>query len=187
MLFSPKLLICGSGLPVFLFLKRWKIWWKAFFPFLSKNFEDVYHQSAFACSKLAKETRTSCEICWELASFWCRYCQLWTCFTPCSSASVVNIEHVITAWVTITWFTSTVCWYMIPQKNIPVILYKHWYKFKSFHDFFRKLGFPIKDKRLQKWLRTSLLNSKNLSIIVMLMGVCLKITIAVCEVITVSG
>ena len=28
------------------------------------------------------------------ASFWCLYCQLWTYFTPCSSVSIVNFEHV---------------------------------------------------------------------------------------------
>ena len=34
-----------------------------------------------------------------LASFWCLYCYLWTYFTPCSSVSIVNFEHVIAGWV----------------------------------------------------------------------------------------
>ena len=29
-------------------------------------------------------------------SFCFLYCQLWTCFTPCSTVSIVNFEHVIT-------------------------------------------------------------------------------------------
>ena len=29
-----------------------------------------------------------------MASFWCLYCKLWTYFTPCSSVSMVNFEHV---------------------------------------------------------------------------------------------
>ena len=28
----------------------------------------------------------------------------WTYFTPCSSVSVVNFEHVITAWVAVNYF-----------------------------------------------------------------------------------
>ena len=34
-----------------------------------------------------------------LASFWCLYCYLWTYFTPCSSVSIVNYEHIIAGWV----------------------------------------------------------------------------------------
>ena len=35
----------------------------------------------------------------SLASFWLLYCYLWTYFTPCSSVSIVNFEHVIAGWV----------------------------------------------------------------------------------------
>ena len=35
-----------------------------------------------------KDTRTT-----PMAFFWCLYCQLWTYFTPCSSASIVNFEQ----------------------------------------------------------------------------------------------
>ena len=31
-------------------------------------------------------------------SFWCFYCKLWTYFTPCSSVSIVNFEHVNADW-----------------------------------------------------------------------------------------
>ena len=51
-----------------------------------------------------RNTRTKYEICskltiktpeWCQASFWYLCCELWTNFTPCSSVSVVNFEHVI--------------------------------------------------------------------------------------------
>ena len=35
-----------------------------------------------------------------LASFWCLYCQLRAYFTPCSTVSIVNFEHVIAGWDT---------------------------------------------------------------------------------------
>ena len=35
-----------------------------------------------------KDTRTT-----PMAFFWCLYCQFWTYFTPCSSASIVNFEQ----------------------------------------------------------------------------------------------
>ena len=35
----------------------------------------------------------------KVASFWGLYCQLWTCFTPCSSVSIVNSEQVNAGWV----------------------------------------------------------------------------------------
>ena len=41
-----------------------------------------------------KNTRTRCEICSK-----CLYCWLWTYFTPSSSASIDNFEHVIAGWV----------------------------------------------------------------------------------------
>ena len=53
-----------------------------------------------------RSTRAKFEICsklaikiperrhWPLASFWHLYCQFWTYFTPCSSVSIVNFEHV---------------------------------------------------------------------------------------------
>ena len=41
-----------------------------------------------------KDTRTM-----PVVSFCCLYCQLGTYFTPCSSASIVNFEHVIASWV----------------------------------------------------------------------------------------
>ena len=41
-----------------------------------------------------KDTRTT-----SLVSFWCLYCYLWTYFTPCSSASIVNFEQVNASWV----------------------------------------------------------------------------------------
>ena len=40
-----------------------------------------------------KDTRTTL-----LASFWYLYCKLRTYFTPCSSVSIVNFEHVISDW-----------------------------------------------------------------------------------------
>ena len=33
-----------------------------------------------------------------MTSFWCLYFQLWTYFTPCSSVSTVNFEHVNADW-----------------------------------------------------------------------------------------
>ena len=54
-----------------------------------------------------RNTRARCEICWKLtikiperrlASFWYIYCYIWTYFTPCSSISIVNFEHVIAGW-----------------------------------------------------------------------------------------
>ena len=50
-----------------------------------------------------RNTRTESEICSKLtlkapeASFWYLYCYLWTYFTPCSSVSTYNFEHVIIA------------------------------------------------------------------------------------------
>ena len=41
----------------------------------------------------SKDTRTTL-----IASFCCVYCKLSTYFTPCSSVSVVNFEHVIADW-----------------------------------------------------------------------------------------
>ena len=38
-----------------------------------------------------------------MASFWCLYCLLWTCFTPFSSVSSVNFEHVIAGMPLPTW------------------------------------------------------------------------------------
>ena len=40
-----------------------------------------------------KGTRTT-----PMVSFCYLYCQLWTYFTPCSSVSIVNFEHVIAGW-----------------------------------------------------------------------------------------
>ena len=34
-----------------------------------------------------------------LTSFWCLYCQLWTYFTPCFSALILNFEQVNAGWV----------------------------------------------------------------------------------------
>ena len=55
-----------------------------------------------------RNTKTRCEICSKLtikntrmtsiASFCCFYCSLWAYFTPCSSVSTVNFEHVIAGW-----------------------------------------------------------------------------------------
>ena len=58
-------------------------------------------QSAFTCSKLTIEALEQEQYRHQnntLASFWCLYCYLWTYFTPCSSASIVNFEHVIAGW-----------------------------------------------------------------------------------------
>ena len=53
-------------------------------------------QPAITRSKLTTEdTRTT-----PIASFWCLYCQPWICFTPCSTISIVNFEHVNTGCVT---------------------------------------------------------------------------------------
>ena len=41
-----------------------------------------------------KDTKTT-----PIASFWCFYCELGTYFTPCSSVSIVNFEHVTAGWV----------------------------------------------------------------------------------------
>ena len=58
-----------------------------------------------------RNTRTRCEICSKLtikipddanvltASFWYPYCYLWIYFTPCSSVTIINLEHVIAGWV----------------------------------------------------------------------------------------
>ena len=44
-----------------------------------------------------KDTRTT-----SLASFRCRYCELWTYLTPYSNFSVVNFEQVNGSW-TVVW------------------------------------------------------------------------------------
>ena len=41
-----------------------------------------------------KDTRTT-----PMKSFWCLYCYLWRYFTPCSSVSIVDFEHVNDGWV----------------------------------------------------------------------------------------
>ena len=49
-------------------------------------------------------TRCECEICSKLTiktqdrRQWCRYAVLIVNFTPCSSVSLVNFEHVIAGW-----------------------------------------------------------------------------------------
>ena len=40
-----------------------------------------------------KDSRTK-----PIASFRCLYCLLWSYFTPCSTVSIVNFEHVIADW-----------------------------------------------------------------------------------------
>ena len=50
-----------------------------------------------------KDNRTT-----PMASFWCLYCQLWTYFTPCSSVSIVNFEHVNIEWV--SCLNPASCW-----------------------------------------------------------------------------
>ena len=61
-------------------------------------------ESNTACIYLLKvnnrNSGTRCEICSKLTitSFWCLYCSLWTYFTPCSSVSIFNLEHVIADW-----------------------------------------------------------------------------------------
>ena len=42
-----------------------------------------------------KDTRTTL-----LASFWYRYCLIWTYFTPYSSVSIVNFEQLNAGWET---------------------------------------------------------------------------------------
>ena len=46
------------------------------------------------CSVTNKDTRTT-----PMALFWCLFCYLWASFTPCSSVSIVNFQHVIASWV----------------------------------------------------------------------------------------
>ena len=41
-----------------------------------------------------KDTRLT-----SMVSFWCRYCERRTYFTPCSSVSIVNFEQVNAGWV----------------------------------------------------------------------------------------
>ena len=41
-----------------------------------------------------KDTRTT-----PMKSFWCLYCYLWRYFTPGSSVSIVDFEHVNDGWV----------------------------------------------------------------------------------------
>ena len=53
----------------------------------TNNFKDLFTQPAFTCSKLTIET----------AEQVVKYVQNY--FTPCSSVSVVNFEHVIAGWV----------------------------------------------------------------------------------------
>ena len=43
----------------------------------------------------SKDTRKT-----PLSLFWCLYFWVWTYFTPCSSISIFNFEHVITGWDT---------------------------------------------------------------------------------------
>ena len=55
-----------------------------------------------------KDTRTT-----PLESFWCPYCLLSTCFTPCSVVSVITFEHVIAGWVIL----KQIDYLMISQEN----------------------------------------------------------------------
>ena len=61
-----------------------------------KTFKSVYPVWIYLLKVNNRNTRTRCEICMPLASFWSRF---WTCFTHCSSVSIVNFEHVIADWV----------------------------------------------------------------------------------------
>ena len=44
--------------------------------------------------------RLTIKITTPMASFWYLYCLLWTYFPPCSSVSIVNLEHVIAGGLT---------------------------------------------------------------------------------------
>ena len=58
------------------------------------NNRDSRKRCAYVQNK-PEDTRTT-----PIASFWCLYCQPWICFTPCSTISIVNFEHVNTGCVT---------------------------------------------------------------------------------------
>ena len=49
-----------------------------------------------------KDTKTT-----PMALFWC-LCYLLTYFTPCSSVSIVNFEHVIVSWEAHLWTAASV-------------------------------------------------------------------------------
>ena len=57
-------------------------------------------QPAFTCSKLTIEifTMSFVKNFTKIVLFWCLNCYFRTCFTPCSSVSIVNFEHVIAGW-----------------------------------------------------------------------------------------
>ena len=74
-------------------------------------------QPAFSCSMLTTDTLNKE---WNMskvnnknirkmpiASFWFLF-QLWTFFTPCSSVSIVNFEHVIAGWFKAAWDNSLI-------------------------------------------------------------------------------
>ena len=95
-------------------------------------------------------TRTKCEICSKLtikmplASFWYLYCQLWTYFTPCSSVSIVNFEHVIVGWcitmmkLTYVVFLTNLFHFRLFPIFICIFIYIYLYIFIFFKLFFKR-------------------------------------------------
>ena len=74
--------------------------------------------------------------------FWCLYCLLWTYFTPCSSASIVNFEQVNTSCTVCASFVSEFVWkvfrsafllnsYLFSNLSFYLLLYYEVYKFCS--------------------------------------------------------
>ena len=82
-----------------------------------KYWPEIGEYSNTACIYLLKvnnrNSGTRCEICSKLTitSFWFLYCSLWTYFTPCSSFSIFNFEHVIADWDRDgNWAVSVMLW-----------------------------------------------------------------------------
>ena len=74
-------------------------------------------QSIFTCSKLTietleqgvkyvlKDTTTT-----PMASFWCHYCLLWTCFRRCYSVFILNFQQTNAGWVIKTDIVLKIDW-----------------------------------------------------------------------------
>ena len=66
------------------------------------NLKTAYTAGIYLLKVNNRNSRTRCGICSELTIKTLerrQWRQLWTYFTPCSSVSIVNFEHVIAGWV----------------------------------------------------------------------------------------
>ena len=86
-----------------------QVFLREFFKLFLNNWKMTnYTQCALSLLKVnSRNTRTKCEICSKLTiktperCYWCRsdiFIVNFEHFTPCSSVSIVNIEHVIAGW-----------------------------------------------------------------------------------------